>query len=401
LQSVRRVPAALVPTLRTAVPPLPERVTVRIRAEVPALRGTGHDRMHRLIRDAVAVAVDGFLRIASGDEACQVRVEAHFRDLGRAEAQAGVGVHRVLAAIQVASDSVWQEIHGLVAREEWSGQVVADLGMAVTRYLAHLAGEAQRGFTEARQSRDTERARLMRALMQDPSRAQPDRARPDTVAELAAAVGWRMPERIVVVVGQLHGLAPKQIPALPNDALTWTDGDRLVVVTAERGMGQATDALLRLDPRVRVAQSWPVPLSQARHGYRWARRALGLMRAGEVTAESRVVVCERHRMRLWLAADQVLAADISQELLAPLQAVKARRRLALAETLVVWLETDDRAPALARRLGVHPNTVRSRLTVLHQLFGECLHQPDQRTALILALESAIPRWRAETPSRRR
>jgi hypothetical protein len=375
---------------------LPEYVTIRIRAEVPAFGGTGHDRTHRLIREAVMVAVDGFLRIASGDETCRAQVEAHFRDLGRAEAQAGVGVHRVLAAIQVASDSVWQEIRGLVAREALSGQVVADLGVAVTRYLAHLAGEAQRGFAEARQSRDDERTRLVRALMQDPSRVHPD-----TVAELAVAAGWRMPERIVVLVGQLHGLAPRKIPTLSNDALMWTDGDRLVVVTAEGGMAQATDALLRLDPRVCVAQSWAVPLLQARHGYRWARRALGLVRTGEVIAEGRVIVCERHRMRLWLAADQVLADDISQELLAPLQAATARRRLALAETLVVWLETDESAPALARRLSVHPNTVRSHLAVLHRLFGDRLRQPDQRTALILALEAAIPRWRAAVPRRRR
>lgn len=394
LQLVRRIPAALVPTLRSVVPPLPECVAIRIRAEIPAFGGTGHDRMHRLIREAVMVAVDAFLRIAAGEDGCRPRVEAYFRDLGRAEAQAGVGVNRVLAAIQVANDSVWQEIHGLVAREELSGRVVADLGMAVTRYLAHLAAETQRGFTEARQAKDDGRTRLVRALMQDPTRIQPG-----TVAELAEATGWQMPERIVIVIGQLHGLAPEQVPGLPHGALTWTDGDRLVVLTAERGVDQATDTLLRLDPRVCVAQSWSVPLLQARHGYRWARRALALVRAGEVSVEGRVVVCERHRMRLWLAADQVLADDISRELLAPLQATKSRRRLALAETLVAWLETDERAPALARRLGVHPNTVRSRLATLHELFGDRLHQPDQRTALILALEAAVPRWRAEIAGR--
>lgn len=395
LQLVRRIPAALMPTLRIAVPPLPEHVTARIRAEVPAFAGAGHDRLHRAIRDAVTVAIDGFLRLASGDDACRAVVDAHFRGLGRAEVQAGVGIHRVLAAINVASDSIWQAIRGMVAREELSGHVVADLGLAVTRYLVHLAAEVQRGAAEERQVMAGVRTRLVSALLQEGFASQASK-----VVELAAVAEWLPPEQVVVVVAQLHGFVPPCAPTLPTDALMRPDGDRLVVVTVEAQVPQVTKALLSLDARVLVAESWPVPLMQTRHGYRWGRRALALARKGELRPEGRVVRCARHRMALWLAADQALADDISQELLAPLQAAKPRRRMALAETLIVWLETDESASALGRRLGVHPNTVRSRLAALYELFGERLREPDQRTALILALEAAVPRWRAELGVRR-
>lgn len=396
LQLVRRIPAALVPTLRTAVPPLPEYVTARIRAEVPAFGGAGHDRMHRLIREAVTVAVDGFLRIAAGEEECRARVEAHFRGLGWAEAQAGMGVHRVLAAIQVANDSVWQAIHRMVDREELSGNLVADLGVAMSRYLAHLSGEVQRGMAEQRRAMSDVRTRLVLALMQEPSGSQ---AR--DVAELAAAAGWSLPEHVVVVVGQLYGQVPGQVTGLPPGALSWMDGDRLVVITVEEGLRDATEVLLRLDPRVQVAQSWAVPLLQARHAYRWARRALALARSGDMRIESRVIPCVRYRMTLWLAADQELARDISQELLAPLLGEKPHHRLMLAETMLRSLETAESAPAMAAYFKTHPQTIRNRMRKLRNLFGDQLDDADQRLALMVALGTALPRWRREQRQGRR
>ncbi|WP_017933026.1 helix-turn-helix domain-containing protein [Nocardioides sp. Iso805N] len=376
------------------MPTLPEHAAVRIRAEVPAFAGAGHDRLYRLLREAIGVAVDGFLRLAAGEEDSRHRVEAYFRGLGRAEVAAGTGGQRVLAAIQVAGESVWQTIHTMVAREEMSGSLVAELGMAVSRYLGHLSAEVQRGMAEQRHAMVDVRARLVSALMQESTGIQPR-----LVSELASAAEWPMPDRVIVVMAQLYGFVPERVAGLPQEALVWADGDRLVVITVEERLSEVTDALLRLDPRVQVAQSWSVPLLHARHAYRWARRALGLLRNGEVRAESRVVPCARYRMMLWLAADQALADDISHELLEPLDGVKARRRLVLAETLQGWLETDESAPALAQRLGVHANTVRGHLRVLQDLFGEQLHEPQQRAALILALETALPRWRTELGGR--
>lgn len=396
LHFVRCVPAALLPTLHVVMRSLPEQTTARIHAEIPAFGGPGHDRLDQMIRDAVVVAADGFLGLATGDLGSQRRVEEHFRDLGRAEAAAGIDGQRVLAAIQVATETVWQAIQALVAREELSGHLVADLGVAVNRYLAHLSSEVQRGIAEQRHAMLDVRTRLAMALMKEPSEDHPGE-----VTELAATAGWPTPDLVVVVMAQLHGHVPGDLSGLAPDELIWIDGDRLAVVTVSERMSEVTEALLRLGPRVQVAQSWPVSVPRARHAYRWARRALALERKGHVQAEDRVVACLRYRTTLLLAADPALADEISQELLGPLHGVKPSRRLVLAETLLSWLKSDERAPALARRLGVHANTVRSHLVALHDLFGDRLHQPDQRTALILALEAKLPSWRAEVARRRR
>ncbi|WGL53035.1 helix-turn-helix domain-containing protein [Nocardioides sp. BP30] len=393
-QLVRRLPAGVLPAIRAAVPTLPDSAAVRICAEVPAFAGPGHERLHRLVRDATAVALDGFVRTAAGELGPRRHVEEHFRGLGRAEVAAGCGGQRVLAAIQVASDAVWQSIQTMVAREELPGAVVADLGVAVSRYLAHLSTQVQHGMAEQRRMTGDARTQLVLALLQESTTIDADE-----VAALASAAGWRTPQRVVVAMTRLPGALPQRVAGLPPEALTWADGDRMVVLSDEARLSEVTAALLRLGPTTQVVQSWSVSLLQARHAYRWARRAFALIRGGVVSAEERVVRCDRYRMKLWLAADPALADDISQELLEPLRGLTPRRRLVLAETLQGWLETDESAPALARRLGVHANTVRGHLRVLEERFGEQLHDPQERTALILALEAALPRWRAALAGR--
>jgi DNA-binding PucR family transcriptional regulator len=57
----------------------------------------------------------------------------------------------------------------------------------------------------------------------------------------------------------------------------------------------------------------------------------------------------------------------------------------LARTLLAWLESAGDANAAARRLHVHPQTIRYRLRQVSELFGEALHDPDDRFRLLLAL----------------
>lgn len=380
LSTGHHLPAAMMPLLRAAALPLPERATARICAEVSAF-ADGH--LRSLIHEAVAVAIEGFLRLVSGDDESRPWVDAHFRDIGRSEAGAG---ERILAAIQVVTDIVWQEVHALAARRELPGDHVADLGVALTQYVVHLWNEVQRGMAGRWQASSDGRARLVTALMQEPAA--------DSLATLAADAGWTPPERAVVVMAQRYGAVVDHRPAFPAaTTLSWTDGDRLVTVAPEDAVPEVIEALL-LDPRIRIAQSWPVDVLEARHAYRWTRRALAFAQRGLLPTDGRVVRCSRHRFILAVAADQALVDELGRELLAPLRRLTPRRRLALAETLLAWLETDESAPMLARRLSVHANTVRGRMRALRELFGDTLHGPEQRAALIVVLEVTLPRWRA-------
>ncbi|WP_257440825.1 helix-turn-helix domain-containing protein [Nocardioides daeguensis] len=58
----------------------------------------------------------------------------------------------------------------------------------------------------------------------------------------------------------------------------------------------------------------------------------------------------------------------------------------------MWLETRDSAPAIAARLGVHPQTVRYRWRRINQLFGEALHDPEYVIQLTLVLKASIALW---------
>ena len=110
-----------------------------------------------------------------------------------------------------------------------------------------------------------------------------------------------------------------------------------------------------------------MPLTEASGSLRWAGQALVLARRGLVGAGSgaegtaRVIWCEDHLSTLVLLADADLAETLSREVLAPLRRLRPGQADRLARTLLAWLESADDANAAARRLHVHPQTIRYRL----------------------------------------
>jgi DNA-binding PucR family transcriptional regulator len=134
-----------------------------------------------------------------------------------------------------------------------------------------------------------------------------------------------------------------------------------------------------------------VPLTGAGGSLRWAGRALVLARRGLVGAgrgagePPGVVWCEDHLPTLLLLADADLAETLSREALAPLRRLRPGQADRLAGTLLAWLESADDANAAARRLHVHPQTIRYRLRQVSELFGDALNDSDARFRLLLAL----------------
>jgi DNA-binding PucR family transcriptional regulator len=94
---------------------------------------------------------------------------------------------------------------------------------------------------------------------------------------------------------------------------------------------------------------------------------------------------EDHLADLVLAADEPLLRALAQRRLAPLHSLPPRTRGRLAETLLAWLEQGRSAPAAARVLHAHPQTVRYRLGQLRELLGDALDDAGTRFELELAL----------------
>ena len=141
----------------------------------------------------------------------------------------------------------------------------------------------------------------------------------------------------------------------------------------------------------------PVPLGEAGTSLRWARRLLDLAARGLGGSPSPSAAihglgrsapplhCLDHLPALILLEDEALIRTLIGRRLAPLQAAAPQRRDRLAETLLCWLECRGSAPEVARRLGIHPQTVRYRVRHLNELFGDGLTEPQTRYELELAL----------------
>jgi sugar diacid utilization regulator len=128
-----------------------------------------------------------------------------------------------------------------------------------------------------------------------------------------------------------------------------------------------------------------VPLARASASLRWARRALALGQRGQARHADGIVRCDEQLATLVLLADAEFARMLSGQVLAPLRRLRPEQADRMAETLLAWLESADNAGVAARRLHVHPQTVRYRLRQLTELFGERLTDPEARFTLQVAL----------------
>ena len=89
--------------------------------------------------------------------------------------------------------------------------------------------------------------------------------------------------------------------------------------------------------------------------------------------------------RLVLHADESALADLRARVLAPLEGLRPGTAEKLADTLRAWLLHQGRRDDVAAALFVHPQTVRYRMGQLRDLYGDKLDDPDTVLALTLAL----------------
>ncbi len=373
-------------------------VAAAILREVPEYGRSGDDAyprvVHRVARDAVHQFAD---RIADPASAWQPTARM-FHDIGRIEAAQGRSLDALHAALRVGARVVWQRLREKAQQGKTDADVFARIGEAIFRYLDELAAACSAGYAEARAefAGETERlrARLLGLLVAEPPTP------PAAISSLAGTVGWRLPRRVAVVaIADRVRNASGALPPLPADVLVGLtrrepcllipdpDGPgrrRLLEaglrswLTAGRAGGEAAPGCL-------AAVGPAVPLAHANRSLRWARRALTLAGRGLARGADGLISCDEQLSTLVLLADAELAGLLSSQALAPLRRLRPEQADRLAETLLAWLESADNAGTAARRLHVHPQTVRYRLRQITELFGDRLSDPDARFALQLAL----------------
>jgi len=393
------VPPEAVSWMLPELEPLARDMAAAILNEVPEYGRPDDDSYARVVYQVARDAVHQFAARIADPAAPGEPTARMFHDVGRVEAAAGRSLDALQAALRVGARVTWQRLREKARSGGSDAEVFARLGESIFRYLDELAAACSAGYAEAKAEFAGEAERLRKRLL-DLLVADPPTP-PETIAGLAATIGWQLPRRVVAVAlaAPASGCAASLAP-LPPDVLVDLDGRepcllmpdpdgpgrrRLLedglrkwpVTAPPEGGAAVTGCLAAVGPAV--------PLARAGSSLRWARRALALAPRDRTRRPDGLVRCDEQLTTLALLADAELARLLSGKVLAPLRGLRPDQADRLAETLLAWLESADNAGLAASRLHVHPQTVRYRLRQLTELFGDGLTDPDSRFALQVAL----------------
>ncbi|MFS8102727.1 helix-turn-helix domain-containing protein [Lentzea alba] len=327
------------------------------------------------IRQALVKFVD---MIAEPDGERDPHDDIH-RKLGAWEFKSGRSLDSLQAAYRIGARIAWRHVCGFAEQRELSLHLMSVLGEAMIAHVDELVSLSVEGYAAAQASAagtlERKRRKLMELLVGDPA------SNWQAVLEAAEAAQWPMPDRLAAVA-----LEPSAAPAddLPPDVLVnFEDATPYLLVPSPTKVKLWVRQAL---PGWRAAVGLPVAPANARRSLACARRVLALKRE-KVLPDRPVLDAADHLVELTVLADEFLARQLAERALAPLDPLTERQRTKLAETLLVWLSARGGAPEVAARLQVHPQTVRYRVNQLDELFGDRMHDAEERFKLELALRS--------------
>lgn len=367
-------------------PTLAVEVAARIQADVPAYTGPVGGPRHELIAHAIELASHRFLDTIDGLPHRERGVDEIFQAMGRAEASESGDLAPLRAALRLAATATWDAMRRARTEHPVTGEVRGQLADALFLYIDHLVEQAEVGYAAGRRSIDGDRgqarARLAQRLLSGRPRVPLEDINPEV---------WVAPEWVVVAVSEPDEERRIDVGALALSHLVVRHEQRVIVIADAEA---SADVIATFEAaELRISIGWPVGPAVIPSAFRWARRALDLLQRG-VIASHPVIDCRDHRTQIWLHAEPALRQRMCQDLLKPLLSETPNSREILSQTLLVWLETRDSAPAIAAHLGVHAQTVRYRWKRINELFGEDLHDPEFMVQITMLLKASVPLWQA-------
>jgi uncharacterized protein YgfB (UPF0149 family) len=305
-----------------------------------------------------------------------------FEEIGRVQWREGRDVSALLSAYQVGARAAWHYVSSTALAAGMAPEILAALAEAVFIFIDQLSSASAHGYvleqSEAGATRERLRDELVELLLSD---------RADMVAVRAAAlrVGWRLPrEAAVLLVDPANPVGQAMLSRLDSSCLSIRrrgallgaivpdpirPGRRQRLVTTLRGAGAVI--------------GHPVPLEQLPFSVQIAEMAAQLKAAGMLDDDP--VFAEEHLDAIIVHRDARLLDALRKQTLAPLADLAPTVRQRLSETLASWLRHMGDRQAVAADLHIHPQTVRYRMTQLHDVFGPALDNPAARARMTLAL----------------
>jgi hypothetical protein len=383
------IPAAVADAMRAELASVAQATVAEIIVEVPSYADAFSGDMGKVIRNAVELALGGFLELATASSGADASTPIRpaldgAYELGRGEARSGRSMDALLAAYRVGARVSWRHLSASAVSAGLTVGQLARFAELVFAYIDQLSAASVAGHSDELETTGRVRTRYLERLAGLLLAGAP-------LPELMAAAeraDWAPPRTLTVAVlpeaavrGALVSLdgrtlrSNQDVPGL--DATT-----ELVVLLVPDAEGRSRPALLRsLEGRDAVVGP-PRPWSEASTSYARAVRALQL---GLATEGSEPLDTERRLADLVLRADGGGLADLRARALAPLEDLTPAAREKLVETLRAWLLHHGRREQIAAALFVHPQTVRYRMGQLRERYGKALEDPRTVLELTLAL----------------
>ena len=357
--------------MRAHLAEVADRAVLTIIDEVPTYAGAWSGRMGEITRNAVQLALGGFLTLATRADVQVPKapaIEGAYQ-LGRGEARAGRTVEALLAAYRVGARVSWRDMARVAVEAGVEADQLAGFAELVFAYIDELSAASVAGHTDELESSGRVRQRNLERL----ARALLTGAPADAVAAAAERADWEPPAALTAVVlpeSQVsQALTALDAPTLQasDDVPGLPEGQASLLVPGA-GTEAARRTLLRAMRGTDAVLGPAVPWLEVAGSHRRAMRCAALGIEGLVDSDD-------HLAELLLAADGEARAALRARVLAPLADLRPSTAEKLTETLRAWLLNHGRREAVAEALFVHPQTVRYRVGQLREVYGDRLEDP--------------------------
>lgn len=315
--------------------------------------------------------------IATGRRATAREIDYH---LGRGQALAMRPLDELLAAYRIGGRALIGELRAIATERESEPDLAERLADAVSVMIDRYSVRAAAGYADGQLAStgapEAGRVHLVRRLILRSA----DR---DGWMTIARGIGWPVPTSIACVA--IRGADWDAARSLPGSPPAGPIDELACVVLSGLGEGGRGDATVNGLAALPLAVVGPAvapeeaPLSFG--------RAAALIRAGVVAAGAGLVRADDHLHELArLAVEPRVADDFVRVRLAPLDALGTRAAAKVGTTVRTWLSHQGRYEPAAAELGIHPQTVRYRISQAREAFGPDFDNPAGRDGIRFALQ---------------
>jgi hypothetical protein len=307
--------------------------------------------------------------------------QALFEEIGRIQWREGREVSTLLSAYQMGARVAWHYVSAAALEVGLPPQTLAALAEAVFAFVDQLSSASARGYVMEQSQSVVERGRLRDELIE---LLLSDRSDSTAVRAAANRAGWTMPHTAAVI------LIPPDNPV--GEEILHRLDSACLLIRRRTMLGAIVPDPVRPGRRQRLVKALagagavvghPVALEQLPVSMQFAELTSRLRAAGVLTDDP--VFVEEHLDALIVHRDHMLLEALRRQALAPLSRLAPPVQERLTETLAAWLRHMGDRQAVAADLHIHPQTVRYRMSQLHDLFGPALDDPATRARLTLAL----------------